>query len=44
MKHHLSLKAVRFDELAGLSALDRKELVEKWRSLYRTGPPGGKPK
>ena len=39
MKHHLSHKAVRFDELAGLSALDRKELVEKWRSLYKTGPP-----
>ena len=41
MKHHLSYKAVRFDELAGLSALDRKELVEKWRSLYKTGPPVG---
>ena len=41
MKHHLSHKAVRFDELAGLSALDRKELVEKWRSLYKTGPPVG---
>jgi hypothetical protein len=41
MRHHLSHKAVRFDELAGLSALDRKELVEKWRSLYKTGPPVG---
>ena len=41
MKHQLSHKAVRFDELAGLSALDRKELVEKWRSLYKTGPPVG---
>ena len=41
MKHHLSHKAVRFDELAGLSALDRKELVEKWRSIYKTGPPVG---
>jgi hypothetical protein len=41
MKHRLSHKAVRFDELAGLSALDRKELVEKWRILYKTGPPVG---
>ena len=35
MKHRLSHKAERLDELAGLSALDRRELVEKWRSFYK---------
>src|SRR5271157_313180 len=41
MKHRLSLNSGLLDELTGLSALDRKELVEKWRSLYKTGPPVG---
>ncbi|HUN55789.1 MAG TPA: DUF2924 domain-containing protein [Smithella sp.] len=41
MKHRLSHKAVRFDELAGLPALNRKELVEKWQLLYGTTPPVG---
>jgi hypothetical protein len=41
MKHRLSLNSGMLDELTGLSALDRKELVEKWQSLYKTGPPVG---
>jgi hypothetical protein len=41
MKHRLSLKAESINELAGLSALDRRVLVEKWQSLYKTGPPVG---
>jgi hypothetical protein len=41
MKHHLLLNARRLAaELAGLSALDRIALVEKWRTLYDTEPPG----
>lgn len=28
-------------ELAGLPALDRRALVEKWRALYGTEPPSG---
>lgn len=28
-------------ELAGLSALDRRELVEKWQGLYGSEPPAG---
>jgi hypothetical protein len=41
MKHRLSYKAGSLAELAGLPALDRRELVEKWRSLYGTEPPVG---
>jgi hypothetical protein len=41
MKHRLSHKAERLAELADLPALDRRELVEKWRSLYGTEPPVG---
>jgi len=41
MKHRLSYKAGRLEELAGLSVLDRKELVEKWQLLYGTEPPVG---
>ena len=37
MKNRLSLSS----ELAGLPALDRKELVEKWQLLYGTEPPVG---
>ncbi len=41
MKHRLSLNAGTFvGELAGLSSLDRKALLEKWRILYGTEPPG----
>jgi hypothetical protein len=41
MKNRLSLNSGMFDELTGLSALDRKELVEKWQLLYGTEPPAG---
>ena len=42
MKHHLFLNARKLtSELAGLPALDRRALIEKWRSLYGTEPPGG---
>jgi hypothetical protein len=42
MKHRLSRNAGALAvELAGLPALDRKELIEKWRTLYGTEPPGG---
>jgi hypothetical protein len=41
MKHRLSHKAERLAELADLPVLDRRELVEKWRSLYGTEPPVG---
>lgn len=42
MKHRLSLDAGRLaGELAGLPALDRRALIEKWRILYGTEPPGG---
>jgi len=42
MKHRLFLNARKLaDELAGLSALDRRALIEKWRTLYGTEPPAG---
>jgi hypothetical protein len=42
MKNHLYLNARSLArELAGLSALDRNKLIEKWRSLYGTEPPSG---
>ena len=42
MKHRLFLNAGRLaSELAGLPALDRRELREKWRTLYGTEPPAG---
>ena len=42
MKHRLSLNAGRLaNELAGLPTLERKELIDKWRILYGTEPPGG---
>jgi hypothetical protein len=41
MKHRLSLNTVMLAELANLPALDRIELVEKWRSIYGTDPPAG---
>jgi hypothetical protein len=41
MKHHLFLNAKKLaGELAALSALDRIALIEKWRTLYDTEPPG----
>jgi hypothetical protein len=40
MKHHLFLNARRLaGELAGLSALDRIALIEKWWTLYGAEPP-----
>ena len=42
MKHRLFLNAGRpASELAGLPALDHRALIEKWRILYGTEPPGG---
>ena len=42
MKHRLFLNAGSLaSELAGLPALDRRALREKWRILYGTEPPGG---
>jgi hypothetical protein len=42
MKHRLSLNTGNLArELAGLPALDRRALIEKWRMLYGTEPPGG---
>jgi len=41
MKHRLSLNSGLLDELAGLPALDRIELAEKWQLLYGTEPPVG---
>jgi hypothetical protein len=42
MKHRLFLDAGRLaSELAGLPALDRSSLQEKWRILYGTEPPEG---
>jgi hypothetical protein len=42
MKHSLSLNAGKLvSELAGLPALDRRALREKWRILYGTEPPRG---
>jgi hypothetical protein len=42
MKHRLFLNAGRLaSELAGLPALDRRALIEKWWILYGTEPPGG---
>jgi hypothetical protein len=42
MKHRLFLDAGRLaNELASLPALDRRELMEKWRIIYGTEPPGG---
>ena len=42
MKHRLFLDAGRLaSELAGLPDLDRRALIEKWRILYGTEPPGG---
>lgn len=41
MKHHLFINARRIaGELAALPALDRIALIEKWRTLYDTEPPG----
>ena len=41
MKHRLFLDTRRLaNELAGLPALDRIALIEKWRTLYGTEPPG----
>ena len=41
MKHHLFLNARRpAAELAALSDFDRIALIEKWRTLYDTEPPG----
>ena len=41
MKHRLSPKIGKLTELTDLPKLDREELVEKWRILYGTEPPGG---
>jgi len=42
MKHHLFLNARKLaSELDGLPALDRRTLIEKWRTLYGTEPPVG---
>ena len=41
MKHRLSLNAGMLAELEELPALDRRELVEKWRLLYGADPPVG---
>ena len=42
MKHRLSLNMKKLaSELAGLHALDRRALIEKWRSLYGMEPPVG---
>jgi hypothetical protein len=42
MKHRLFLNTRRLtSELAGLPALDRRALIEKWRTLYGTEPPVG---
>jgi hypothetical protein len=41
MKHRLFLDTRRLaNELAGLPALDRIALIEKWQTLYGTEPPG----
>jgi len=42
MKHGLFLNKKKLaSELAGLDALDRRALIEKWCSLYGTEPPAG---
>jgi hypothetical protein len=42
MKRRLFLNARKLaNELAGLPALDRGVLIEKWRTLYGTEPPSG---
>ncbi|MDY0039820.1 MAG: DUF2924 domain-containing protein [Desulforhabdus sp.] len=42
MKHRLISDAGRLaGELAGLPALDREALIEKWRALYGIEPPDG---
>jgi hypothetical protein len=42
MKHRLIFNAGKLaSELAGLPALDRRALIEKWRTLYGTKPPSG---
>lgn len=41
MKHRLYLNAKKLAELAGLHDLDRRALLEKWRSLYGMEPPVG---
>ena len=42
MKHRLFLNTRKLaSELAGLPALDRRALIEKWRTLYGTEPPVG---
>lgn len=42
MKHRLIFNAGRLaGELAGLPALDRRALIEKWRALYGVEPPVG---
>ena len=41
MKHRLLLNEKNLaEELAGLTVLDRKSLVDKWWTLYDTEPPG----
>jgi hypothetical protein len=42
MKHRLSLNMKKLgSELTGLPALDRRALIERWRSLYEMEPPVG---
>jgi len=42
MKHRLSLNTRKLgSEMASLPALDRRALIEKWRSLYGMEPPVG---
>jgi len=42
MRHSLLPNSRKLNsELAGLSALDRRALMEKWRTLYGTDPPCG---
>lgn len=42
MKHYLLLNARKLaSELTGLPALDRRALIERWRTLYSTEPPAG---
>jgi len=41
MKRRLRSNAELATELAALSNLDRRELIEKWQSLYTTEPPVG---
>lgn len=42
MKHPVFINARKLaSELVALPVLDRRELIEKWRSLYETEPPVG---